>query len=91
MKIHIMKVMWFRVEMGYLTLFRELVSLLEEFQFALFCQVFYRVISSTAQGYGRRHVSLTMVKPIFRYSFQPPQKMKNMQKSWHVLAELVCW
>jgi len=80
MKIHIMKVMWFRVEMGYLTLFRELVSLLEEFQFALFCQVFYRVISSTAQGYGRRHVSLTMVKPIFRYSLPAPAKNEKYAK-----------
>jgi hypothetical protein len=46
MKIHTTKVTPFREKMGYLTVFRDLVSLCEKYQFAIFLPRFTKQISA---------------------------------------------
>jgi hypothetical protein len=86
MKIHIMKVTWFRLVVGYLTLVRGLVSLLEEIQCAFFCQVFLpsNQFDSTRLWEVRHDIS-TIGEAIFRSSFRPAKKMKKSPK------ELACF
>jgi len=90
MKIHVTKVTQLSVLAGYLRLLRGLASLLrEKFKSALFRHrigFLQRKAISDAERF-----SLTLGADLFDLPSVPHEKMKNLQKSWRILAARICW